>query len=226
MHVRKVKLHKRDFSKLAASNPTLLGGIIHLHDSSDVTHNIHSLHVVPFTMCDGAAVICTWGECSDHNQWDVLHLNEYDIIQLLLIFGPEGTSQPKPAPPSQTLILVLSNPLQSLHVHVQIDGRDHSHHYESILKGTNPPNSFKAVVVKVAYEHSSTMEHPVNVPSEGEEVTVRFSQNFNKITQYRVIDRPVEFPTDLNSTGSMEKCNWYVGDMSYMALRNWLRLWT
>ena len=79
--------------------------------------------------------------------------------------------------------------------------------------------------MKVAYEYSTTMEHPSNVPLEGETVTVRFSQNFNKITQYRIVDHPVEFATDLNSIGSREHCNWYVGDISYMALRNWLRLW-
>jgi len=224
LHLRKVKLHKRHFSELVASKPTLLGGIIHLHDPSEVTHNMHARHVVPFTMCDGAAVICTWGECSDRNQWDALYLNDYDIIQLLLIFGPEGTSQPKPTLPAPTLLLVLSNQLQSLHVHILIDGENYRHHYDSILKGTSPPNSFKAVVVKVAYEHSSAMEHPANVPLEGKTVTVRFSQNFNKITQYRIVDHPVEFATDLNSTGSREQCNWYVGDISYMALRNWLGL--
>ena len=226
MHIHEVKLHKRDFSKLVGSKPTLLGGVIHLQNSAEVPRNTHSRHVVPFTMCDGAAVICNWGECSNHDHWNSLNLNEKNIMQLLLIFGAEGTSQPKPIPPSPTLILVLSNPLQSLHVHLQIDGRNYSRHYDSILDGTSPFDSFKAVVVKIAYEHSTTMEHPSNVPLEGETVTVYFSQNLNKITQYQIVDHPVEFATHINATGSREQCNWYIGDISYMTLRNWLRLYS
>ena len=212
MHVYNVSMHKKDFPIFVASKPTLLGGIVYLHVVAN-RHSRERKHTVPFTMCDRKAVICNWGQCSDSDQWTSLKLGSYRIADLLLIFGKEGTSQPTHVPESENMVLVLSNPQKSLHVHLHVDARTCNFHQ---VKGS-VHQVFCATVGKVVYEHSMYTGHPPNVPTEGQRVTVLTYVDRSR-ERYQIFRYRPTFAKHVDKDGNMLYCRYYTGDISRKTL--------
>ena len=106
-------------------HPNLLGGIL------GVVTSIEN-HAVPFTMCDGSPIVCSWGTClKDITKKDDEKVNIFQKLRLghalhidrmELIFGPDGTQQPKQK--KKTVIqMVLRNPMNTVHLHLDINLR-------------------------------------------------------------------------------------------------------
>lgn len=62
----------------------LLGGILTLVHEDDKALG----HAVPFTMCEGNPIICSWGQCSDNFNWTRLNLLKFnEIIAVTLVYA-------------------------------------------------------------------------------------------------------------------------------------------
>ena len=204
----------------------VLGGILALKNRTGT-------HSIVFTMCDGKPIVCSWGKChkdrSTDGTVDVLvdlqldgFSSAYDIA---LIFAPVGIEQPKPQRKKTEILLVLRNPMNTLHLHVNIDLTQKIH-------CTSDHFIFHGNIQHIEHEFERTNKTIAGLIPEIKELVGEDVQCYgnahgstykrsNWEMQYMLNPSKIQFVSEqLDSRGERVNVKHYVGDIPGPVLKN------
>ena len=207
-----------DKVKNVGDSAPLLGGMIGLMriGADESNQRDHAFHSLPFTMCEGEPVICTWGMCDDTYNWGKLRIDQTHVYSFQFVFGAIDHDSPafRP-PPKQTLSfthLVLRDPRNTVNVHVKVDT------FKGIMPETRKKHAqIFGTVDDVKYEFNAPelQSHDL-IPEKGKNISIEILLQ----RWYRISGYPVAFATDsfFKRIGPTVKA--YIGDISSDRLKD------
>jgi len=211
-----------DKVKNVRDSAPLLGGILGLMriDADQSNQRDHAFHAIPFTMCEGEPIFCSWGMCDDTYNWEKLRVDHTQIDSFLFVFGAIDHDSPAFAPPPKQALsfthLVLRDPRNTINVHVKVDT------FKGIMPETHEKHThIFGTVEDVKYEFNAPeLQSHSSIPKKGANISVEMVSISQKKRWYRISDYRVVFATDSFFRGIGPTINAYIGDISNDRLKD------